>query len=187
MRFPTTIIRMPPGAASAFVISAAALLTAVLSACAGLDGARLRLVPEGSTLVLHRPVEIPAGRFSVWIQDGRYGVNAVNEYKPVCRLRGESPAGGSVGPAALRIVAVDRERGRFGRRKRATVSMFRSPDGTDHIRFSTTLRFDPQAAAPLTALVCDRRDFARWGDHVSLREIREALGDGGTIRTPDPD
>lgn len=157
----------------------------VLCACTGLGGPRPDAVPAGAVLTLHRPIELPAGRFSVWIQDGHSGVKAVNEYRSFCKLRGSSPAGGRIGPADFAIMAVDY--GRDGHRITPPVSLdlFNPFDEDDLVRFTTTLTLSRAGDPPLREVVCERRDFASRGRHVSLPEILDAFGDVGTIRTPD--
>ncbi|MGD8429548.1 MAG: hypothetical protein PVH31_04000 [Ectothiorhodospiraceae bacterium] len=153
--------------------------TALATGCATLVGPAPHTVPEGSRLTLEQPIELPAGRFSIWIQNSRYDMRSVNEYKPFCALKGTADAAGSYGPAELRITQVnyryDGHTSTPGSWQVASLTQFNTGDTSELTMFQTWMQVSADGPSPIAEVVCSRRDYASRGRFVSVEDIRRTL------------
>ncbi|HKJ95827.1 MAG TPA: hypothetical protein VKA32_09395 [Gammaproteobacteria bacterium] len=168
-------------------LSLASVLVLV-AGCAGLGGRAPYTVPEGSTLTLRKSVELPAGPFSIWIQDGRYALRAVDDYRPFCKLHGKtsSTSGVTLQPTRFRIVEVRYRYDIAAARGAVRVaSLALRESGDDELTMiQTQMKLHSDEPTPLDTVTCMKRGFVRRDSFLSVEDIRTALGDYFTLDLP---
>ena len=140
------------------------ILTAVLAACAqqmhNVDS-RYFSIPSGSKLILHRDLNIPAGKAHVNIQGG--GSKAgLNNFNVGCEIEVRK-----LGPS---VVNAD------------TFTITRAESSQEWINRPSTMRFyrtmylKSDIQPGVMNMVCQYWDYPLHGDEISVDEMREALG-----------
>jgi len=168
------------------------LLCLLLSACqtAGpLDeDSRYQVLPIGSRLVLKQELTIPAHNAGVVLQGGRVvsGGQGVNQYHPHCRLEVRDVR------ETVQTVAADEFVVRRARYETQTVALpglmkaarLYAGDGPGFLIFRTVLDLRSERQPHVRWLTCQQ-----WGDptldqHVTIREIRQTLGEIFMLQLP---
>jgi hypothetical protein len=141
------------------------LLTAALAACAqqmhNVDS-RYFSIPSGSKLILHKDLNIPAGKAHVDIQGG--GSKAgLNNFNVGCEIEVRK-----LGPGVV---------------KADTFTITRAESSREWINQPSTMRFyrtmylKSDSQPNVMNMVCQYWDYPLHGDDISVDEMREALGD----------
>ncbi len=176
------------------IILPAAALAAILAGCGatpeyGSDSPYYRY-PDGSRLVLNRPLEIPAGAATVRLQHGRtVAFGAVQEREPHCIFEIDSvrPGPQRVEPDSFRIVRVQRSTRTFAGMPAMAVhvAFFGRDGGPSQLFYRTefTLRSERQPGVRSLACQVDQA-FDAVAHHLTLPEIRQALGDTFSLQLP---
>lgn len=147
--------------------------------------------PAGSQLVLHRPLEIPADWATVRLQRGRtVAFGAVQEQEPHCILEIDTvrPAPQRIEPDRFAIIGVRRSisdlaaaSGFFIRAAHA------DSDLPAQLFYKTEFRLRSERQSGVRRLLCQHDQLAAGAGlprHLTLAEIRSALGDLLTIELP---
>jgi hypothetical protein len=178
------------------------LCVALLSACQTMgerEDSPHYAVPVGSTLVLNRPVEIPPYQAGVYLQAGQVAPG-VNRYAPHCRFELTTVAERAqrVEPDRFLVRRVSRP---WGQTRAPTEPVHVAgvhigigvvfgvggsrQDGPGLAILRTVLDLSSERQPQVYRLTCEQwDDFAR-ARHVTVREIREALGELFTLQIPD--
>lgn len=159
------------------------MLVLSLAACANTpQGAR----PVGR-LSLQTPVSIPPGAATLRLQYGRItAFNAVQEQDPFCvfELNTVADQAQTLAPASFDILSINRSVETFAGMP-ALQSLFRpmrvafnDDDRPSHIYYKTTFRLvpNPQQARALTCMSNQQMPGIAIMRHLTLREMRDALG-----------
>jgi hypothetical protein len=154
-------------------------------------------LPAGAYLVLHKPLTIPADRRSVYIYRGAVTpFSAIDIYYPYCqfRLRKISNQDRVVPPGRFEVVKTikwddytDRRKlvPRFARGRtvdaRITGQISIGDGGPPTVAQATIIKLRSDTQPDIDDLVC-----RQWGDqgtveHVTVRQMRSALGDIMTL------
>lgn len=177
------------------------LLALAVSACQGTatrDESSSRYeVPEGSTLVLQRPLRVEPGSSRAHVQFGQpVGFSEVRWRHPVCIFLLDTPseAARSIEPDAFTVVRTRRYRRislRPSERRLAQVGIGIGigggfGDGGSDETFRTRMTLQSARQPGVRELICELRtttaDVMR--DHLSIREIRATLGEVAQLRIP---
>ena len=169
------------------------MLVLSLTACAN--------TPEGGYAVgrlsLQTPVTIPPGAATLRLQYGRItAFNAVQEQDPFCvfELNTVAERGQAVEPAGFGILSINRSVETFAGMP-AFQPMFRpmrvalnDDDRPSHIYYKTTFRLapNPQKARALTCMSNQLMPGITFMRHLTLREMRDALGTFFTLDLDGP-
>jgi hypothetical protein len=153
----------------------------LLSACtltpARDEASPFYLPPAGSRLVLEQTLTIAAETVGVFIQGGRaVGDREVNQYYPHCRLevRDRRDSAQTVDPDDFRVRRV--------RRDIQTVSNFRAGPlvrvgtGPSFFIYRTIFDLESPRQPSVRILVCQYWGHPALDNHLSIREMRRALG-----------
>ena len=144
------------------------------------------VLPSGSRLVLKQPLTIPAHTAGGLLQGGR-GVSCqgVNQYHPHCRLEVHDVR------ETAQTVATDEFVVRRVRQESQSVARpglmkteFRKPGGISFYVFRTILDLRSERQPQVRWLTCQQWADPALGQHVTIREMRAALGEIITIHTP---
>jgi hypothetical protein len=167
------------------------LLVVLLSACASKPGPNSRNL---GVLQLHETLRVEPDAATVRLQYGRIVANnAVQEHDPFCvfELNTVRPDAQTVPPGQFDIVAVSRSVETFAGMPVLPFSpmlrrvSFGDDSGPTHIYYKTTFRLR-DAQRPVRALTCmsnqNAPGNANFMRHLTLSEIRAALGSGFTLR-----
>ncbi|MFQ5936864.1 MAG: hypothetical protein ACE5LB_10695 [Acidiferrobacterales bacterium] len=139
-------------------------------------------IPAGSKLVLHQDLAIPAPVGATYLQHGRAGAfHEINEFVPYCLLE-QRPSEGTTKTvrAGEFVIATVRQEFRFaGAGARQLVAAGQSFQPTHVV--ATVLELRSDSAPHSLYLSC-----AHWGmpqsmSHLTLRDIRDALGDVASL------
>lgn len=147
--------------------------------------------PAGSRLVLHRPLEIPADWATLRLQAGRTAAfGAVQEQEPHCILQIDTvrPVPQRIEPDRFAIVGVQRSisdlaaaSGFFVRAAHA------DSDLPAQLFYKTEFRLRSERQPGVRRLLCQHDQFVAGAGiprHLTLAEIRQALGDIIAIELP---
>jgi len=126
-------------------------------------------IPAGSRLILNQPLDIPAGRAHVVIQQGRSGAGA-NQYAVNCQLEVRSLGPGKVQPDSFDIT--------WAELSREWVSQ------PNIMRFYRVLHLKSATQPDVLKLMCQDWDGPMLGKNISIPEMRAALGDVITLEFP---
>jgi hypothetical protein len=126
-------------------------------------------IPAGSKLILHRTLDIPAGRAHVVIQSGRSGAGA-NEYAVNCEFEVRTLGPGQVQPDTFDIT--------WAEMSQQWVSQ------PNIMRFYRILHLQSAAQPDVLKLMCQDWDGPLLGRNISIPEMRAALGDVITLEFP---
>ena len=144
------------------------------------------VLPSGSRLVLKQELTIPAHTAGVLLQGGRVvSGQDVNQYHPHCRLEVHDVR------ETAQTVATDEFVVRRARQESQTVARsglmkaeFRKPGGISFYVFRTILDLRSERQPQVRWLTCQQWADPALGQHVTIREMRAALGEIITIQIP---
>ena len=182
-------------------------LTVTVAACStasyrGDESSPWYVPPVGAHVVLNREITIPPDSVSVMLQDGRITrAGDVNNYRPHCKfeVRRRLEVAQSVAPDDFLVTHVERNllQSVDAAPKRpvsATPVALRvasdggeEGDGASLQTYATrmTLRSDKQPG--VLRLTCGQWAYPPEGEHLSIDDIRRALGEVLTLRIPKPE
>jgi len=169
-------------------------LTLLLSACQTFQGNQASpyfVVPKGSTLTLNRDLSIPPDRPGVYLQLGKQSdtLGPINQYTPYCRfeLRSLSDTPRTVRPEKFMITRVHQETPLAGVPsgfRLARVSSEATGEPAYYI-FATLLDLHSDTQPDVYRLDCRHYQYPFvTARHLSVDEIRQALGDTLTLSLP---
>ena len=174
------------------------ILAIMLGAChtasyyEGNENSPFYLVPAGSTLTLTRPLTVPADQVAVFLQGGEIVTSGrINQYYPHCKfeLRHRRDAAQNVQADSFAITKVVQEVGHSValddlRLARTSVGVGIGinvgggwDDGGSLQAFSTRLRLQSANQPEVFRLSCGQAALLHEGQHVSIKEMRQALGE----------
>jgi len=178
-----------------FAISALAVL---LSACQtmydGNEDSPYYLVPVGSTLILHNAVAIPPQRAGVYLQGGQIlPLAQVNQYYPHCKFEVRAPRemAQTVTPDEFAIAKSVQEVVHAMRadhiqlaRVSVGISIGLGIDGGGPSVQTYATRMDLRSAnqPEVFRLTCGQWEYPPFARHVTIGEMRRALGAVFTLR-----
>ena len=156
------------------------------------------VVPTGSRAILNRALTIPPDRAGVYLQDGQVvAPGQIRSYYPHCKLEARRPLGAAqtVNPDEFVITrvsrvwanAVDAGTVLYADASRA-LRMRASSDqdsGPSIRAFVTNMDLRSDKQPDVSRLVCAQWGYPHEDRHVTLKEIRRALGDVITLRLAD--
>ncbi len=150
------------------------------------------VMPAGSALILHGDLPVAEGTARAYVQFGRAATpGEIDEFYPYCYFlqRAVARAGGSPLTIARDEFVTGQVTRRFagiGAMHRFAALGFNTGDrgGNSNRTFNTEVRLHSEAQPQVYKLIC-----AFWGDpalerHLSVAQIRAALGDIATLRLP---
>ncbi len=139
-------------------------------------------VPAGARLVLHRELVIPADRVDVYLQGGRVlGYAEVNPHHPFCTLdvRRRLDVPQTVAPDEFAVTKATQDI-RYTRRAPGAVL---ASDGSPSFEvYSTILALRSERQPHVTRLTCTQWQYPPLQRHVTIHEMRQALGTLFTLR-----
>lgn len=151
--------------------------------------------PVGSTLTLNRAVTIPEDETSVYLQNGKImSFRDIDKYYPHCKFelwtRPSTPqnvqAGGFVIKRAVQDITVGARSP--GRTMLAAVGIGivigqgGDGDGSPMQTFATHLYLQSPQQPDVYRMTCQQWAYLSTGEHVTVNEIRHALGEIFTLR-----
>lgn len=150
------------------------------------ENSSFHLLPAGSRLLLKQDLTIPAHSAGVLLQGGHVtSSNAVNRYHPHCRLEVLDVRETTQTVAADEFVV---------QRARQETPMVTHPDTRQaglrkvstigYFDFRTILDLRSPRQPRVRWLTCNQWGDPGLGQHLSVREIRQALGDIFTLSLP---
>jgi hypothetical protein len=172
-------------------IMLAAVLLLLLSACQttyeASENSPYYEVPVGSTLVLNQDVIIPPNKAGIYIQGGLIlPLAQVNQYYPHCKfevqkLRDSSQTVTADTFAIVKVVkeitdSVDAGRIRLAGRAMGIGISARDDDGPSLMTYATRLYLRSGNQPEVLRLSCGLWAYTYQGQHLTLSEIRKALG-----------
>jgi len=171
-------------------LAAAAL--AVLGVACAPDADQPPPVGAGATLILEKPVEVPAETREIWFQKGERITYRRSRLRPYCRLRvgGGTDAARTVAPGRIEIAWVREDPQAAGAGalvgvKLARFGLAEGDAGSDPLSISNELvmGLDSPDRPRVERLTCGKH--RPTGPHVppTLQEINAALGDYGRLDT----
>ena len=150
-------------------------------------------VPSGSTLTLTRSVTIPANQVAVYLQGGEImPASRINQYYPHCKfeLIHRRDTGQTVRPDDFEIIRVVQETGHsvaLAGLQTAQMSVGiginvgMDRDGSSLQTYSTRLMLRSARQPQVFRLSCGQAALPHEGQHVSINEMRKALGNLFTL------
>jgi len=178
------------------LLAAVMLLTACQTAYEGYEGnvnSPYYLVPAGSTLVQHQALVIPPNRAGVSLQGGQVlPLSQINQYHPYCkfevlRVRDAAQAVRADSYVIKKVVQEITDTVDTGRIRLAALSigmgvLAREKDGASMETYATRLYLRSDKQPDVYRLSCGQWAFPATGQHVTIREMRVALGGVFTLR-----
>jgi len=175
----------------AALLALAALLAACRAAPVAFEDSPYAVIPPGSTLTLTRDLTIPAERASLSVQDGEVRPYVdVNSYYPHCLLEVERVRDTPQAVKADTFViektlrediprlaggALAAATGTAGNRGRAAGALI-IVNGGDYWTYATHFRLRSERQPEVRSLTCQHWVDPTWEKHLTLRQIRQALG-----------
>lgn len=155
----------------------------LLSACAtsaryeGREDSPFYLIPAGSRVTLNRDIAIAADQLAVYIQGGQLLPRPqLNSYRPYCKfeLRELSPAPRTVTPDEFTVTRV-RQNIFYSH---AAFQRLASVDdnGTSVAVYTTIMELRSARQPEVLRLLCEQWNVPPDSHHVSIAEMRRALG-----------
>jgi len=180
----------------AILLAAATLLAACQAAYQGYQGnvdSPYYLVPVGSTLVQNQDVVIPPNLAGVFLQGGQVlPLSQVNQYHPYCKFEvlklSDSPQTVKADSYVIRKVvqeisdSVDAGRIRLAALSIGVGMQAGEKDGASFQTFATRMYLRSAKQPGVYRLSCGLWAFPATGQHVTIREMRTALGGVFTLR-----
>ena len=148
-------------------------------------------IPVGSKLVLNQPVTIPAGTASVYIQRGQIvPYNGRDTYYANCKFEVETirSAAYTVQPDEF-VVSKVRQRIELNRHFEPGTLVAQTGDSSGDVtsKYYARLFYLESTKQPdVLRMVCGRWDYRAFSNHLTIQEIRSALGDMFTLRLSTP-
>jgi hypothetical protein len=142
--------------------------------------------PAGSTLTLTRPITIPADKLAVYVQDGTLERDAqINHYRPYCKfeLRTRAPDARQVEPDTFTIERT-RQDIPLAMRDSNLVPVGMDGDGMKYFIYETILDLRSTRQPEVSRLTCTQWQYPPFMQHVTINEMRQALGDLFRLRLP---
>jgi hypothetical protein len=167
---------------------------ALLAACQtttyeGDENSPYYLVPAGSRLSLHRDLVIPANQAGAFLQGGQVVPFAqLNPYQPHCKFEVsrvlDSPQTVRADEFVITKAVQSLEHSVRAPRRLAARSVFSSTDdgGPSIQTFATRLDLRSDRQPEVLRLTCGHWDYPPLATHLSIRQIRQALGEVFTLR-----
>lgn len=162
-----------------------ALVTACHATYSGDETSRFYPPPAGSRLILKQRLTIPAETAGVFIQGGRaVSSREVNQYHPHCRLEVHERRDTSqtVDPDEFLVRRVRREVQTVSRP--GLLPAANTSGRTSFWIYRTLLDLQSPRQPQVRVLVCQHWGEPPLDDHLSIRDIRRALGDVMTLELP---
>ncbi len=144
--------------------------------------------PAGSRLVLKQTLTIPAENVGVFIQSGRaVGNREVDQYLPHCRLevRDRRETAQTVNPDEFRVERVRRDVQVVSNTR--TGPLVRVGHGPSFFIYRSLLDLRSARQPQVRTLVCQHWGHPALDDHLSIRDMRRALGEVMSIELPATD
>jgi hypothetical protein len=176
------------------LLSVVAFLTACQTAAyEGNENSPFYLVPTGSTLTLTRTVTIPADKVAVYLQGGEVvPAGRINQYYPHCKfeLIHRRDTGQTVQPDDFEIIKVVQETGdsvALDGLQTAQLSVGiginvgMDSDGSSPQAYRTRLMLRSIRQPQVFLMSCGQEALPHEGQHVSINEMRKALGNVFTL------
>lgn len=163
-------------------------LCLVLGACQSMPGYQHPTgptpKPELTRVTLNRALAIRPDYASVYIQSGQVRpTNTAAEYHPHCilELRSVAPVARTVQPDTFTVTGIHRDRFVAGVAGPQLAAL--ALDGGDYelVMSTTTLTLHSGRQPEVSRLLCQQLDEPFWAHHVSIAEMRQALGDIMTL------
>lgn len=164
------------------------LLSACQMAATRDEASPFYLPPAGSRLVLKQALTIPPENVGVFIQGGRaVGNREVDQYLPHCRLevRERRETAQTVNPDEFRVQRVRRDVQVVSNTE--TTRLVRVAHGPSFFIYRTLLALESARQPQVRTLVCQYWGDPALEDHLSIRDMRQALGDVMTLELPAAD
>lgn len=178
-----------------------ALLAALLASCQsaayeGDENSPFYLIPAGSTVTLNRQLTIPAEQVAVFLQGGEVvASNRVNQYYPHCKfeLQHRRDTAQTVQADSFEVTRVAQEIGHSvaldgvqlaGVSVGIGINIGSRGDGASLQTWSTRMTLRSARQPEVFRLSCGQTALPHEGRHVSINEMRKALGNIITIQLP---
>ena len=163
------------------------LLAACQTAVSRDENSPYYAVPAGARLVLHRALTVPADRLDVHLQGGRVLAYAeVNPYHPFCALdlhrRLDVPQTVASGEFTVRKASQE-----IIQTQRAPGARLASGGSPSFDIYNTVLELRSETQPQVARLTCGQWVYPPQQRHVTVNEMRQALGSVFTLRLPDQD
>jgi hypothetical protein len=172
------------------LITSLLLVSCQTAAYEGNENSPFYLVPAGSTLTLTRTLTIPANRLAVFLQGGEIVASGgINQYYPHCKfeLQRRLDTAQTVQADSFEIIKVTQEIGHsvtLDGLKLAGVSIGiginigsrGDGDGASLQTYSTRMTLRSARQPEVFRLSCGQTALPHEGQHVSINEMRKALG-----------
>lgn len=181
---------------SVLLLTATLALAACQTNYAGTEDSPYYAVAPGARLVLNQTLTVPAEQVAVWLQDGRViAANDARVYYPHCKfeLRRRLPTTQTVAPDEFIVTRVTRELTHSVRvppaeRLLAAVSLGINigHDSPSVQTFATRMNLGSDRQPEVMRVTCGQWGYPNDGQHVTINEIRRALGAIITLRLVDP-
>jgi len=146
------------------------------------------LLPSGSRLVLKQELTIPAHSVSILLQGGHEVSNRdLERYQPHCRLEIQDMR------EIAQVVTADefvvrrafRDTKSSARTGLMKTALRYAAEGPTYFVFRTVLDLHSERQPQVRSLTCQQWGNPGTGRHLSIREIRQALGEIFTLYLPD--
>jgi len=170
------------------------LMLLPLSACqtsaSSDEDSPLWLPPPGSRLILNQPINIPAQSAAVVLQGGRVvSGKDINHYHPNCRLEvqklSDSPQTLQPDEFVIRRARQETRTAWHGDRLRVARRVSSdSNGGPSFFMFQTIFELQSVTQPQVRWLTCEQWGDPATGQHLTLREIRNALGNIMRVELP---
>jgi hypothetical protein len=152
-------------------------LAILISACQTGSGHYYNRGPDISRAVLNTVVTIRADRASEYIQNGEISArNKVSEYYPHCifELRTVADTARTIQPETFTVTGIRRDHFMAGFRKHMVAGV----GGGDYnlVMSTTVISLHSDRQSDVFRLSCQQLDEPYLARHVSLQQMREALG-----------
>lgn len=144
-------------------------------------------VPLGSQFTLNRDITIPPDQTSVYLQYGKVlASGGVDFYKPHCKfeLYTISTQARIVKPDTFTVIRIVDRREDVSTRWPVYAGLGLSlsyGDGPIHMTYSTAMYLESDVQPDVFRMDCKRWDDPTIGEYLSIREMRDALGDYFTL------
>jgi hypothetical protein len=150
--------------------------------------------PAGTTVTLNQSITIPGERTAVYLQGGEVrAFSEVSKYYPHCKfeLRTRAPTVREVRPDTFAVERINRETAVSWSAAAAGVGIFfgagTEGDGGSPETYATHLYLRSSRQPDVYRLTCQQWGYPPQGEHVSINEMRRALGVVFTLHTtPEP-
>jgi len=145
--------------------------------------------PPGSRFTLKQALTIPANSAHVDLQGGQaVSLSKLNQYRPYCRLDVQEvrETSQSVQPDEFLAKRVYRQTNDVVAQRSGLVRVRRvsNDGGPTFMIYRTVFELQSERQPQVRRLTCEHWDRPALGDHLSLRQIRTALGEFFSVSLP---